>query len=71
MAEYSERIRRVINRNKKYIIRLKVEQTLKYGGNVYEIREFSEEMVKEMEEMAQPQPQPVAIPEELILGLME
>lgn len=71
MAEYSERIRRVINRNKKYIIRLKVEQTLKYGGNVYEIREFSEEMVQEMEEMAQPQPQPVAIPEELILGLME
>lgn len=38
MSEYSNRIRRIVNRNKKYIIRMKVEQTLKYGNNVYEIR---------------------------------
>lgn len=35
MGDFSDRIRRVINRNKKYVIRLKVDQTFRYGGNVY------------------------------------
>lgn len=39
MGDYSNRIRRIINRNKKYLNKLKVEQTYKYGSNVYEIRE--------------------------------
>lgn len=38
MGDYSNRIRKIINRNKKYLIRMKVEQTIKYGNNVYELR---------------------------------
>lgn len=35
MADYSNRIRKIINRNKKYVIRLKIEQTVQYGANTY------------------------------------
>lgn len=40
MSDYSNRIRRIINRNRKYIIRMKVDEVVKYGNNVYEIREI-------------------------------
>ena len=45
MGDYSNRIRRIVNRNKKYLIRLKVEQTIKYGNNIYELRELDESLL--------------------------
>lgn len=38
MSEFSERIKRIVNKNKKYVIKFKVDQTVRYGTNVYEIR---------------------------------
>ena len=45
MGDYSNRIRRIVNQNKKYLIRLKVEQTIKYGNNIYELRELDESLL--------------------------
>lgn len=50
MSDYSNRIRRIINRNKKYLIKLKVEQTLRYGNNIYEIREVDENVLEQGDE---------------------
>ena len=38
MSTYSGGIRKIINRNKKYVINLTVSQTIKFGNNVYEFR---------------------------------
>ena len=38
MASYSNNIRRIINRNKKYVVHLAVKDTVKHGGNIYEFR---------------------------------
>lgn len=38
MATYSNQIRKIINRNKKYVIHLAVKETIKHGGNIYEFR---------------------------------
>ena len=62
MTEFSNRIRRIINKNKKYVIKLKVEQTVKYGTNIYEIRELSEQLAIDEAEQNAPQPVPVAFP---------
>ncbi len=35
MGDYGNRIRKIINRNKKYIIKMKIEHTIKYGTNIY------------------------------------
>ena len=70
MADYSNKIRRVINRNKKYLIRLKVQQVLKYGEIVYELREIDESIMKEEEEVVA-KPAPVIIPEEQINQIIE
>ncbi len=38
MSTYSNQIRKIINRNKKYVINLVVAETVRYGGNLYEFR---------------------------------
>lgn len=38
MSAYSNNIRKVINRNRKYVVSLKVEESIKYGANLYELR---------------------------------
>ena len=38
MSTYSNNIRKIINRNRKYIINLKVQESIKYGANLYEFR---------------------------------
>lgn len=63
MGEFGKRIHRIINRNKKYIIKLKIEHTVKYGTNVYELREIDEGMLQADEDNASKPPQ-VIIPEE-------
>ncbi len=35
MATFTNNIRKIINRNKKYIINLAVADSVKYGANVY------------------------------------
>lgn len=38
MTTYSGGIRKIINRNKKYVINLAVSETVRCGNNVYEFR---------------------------------
>ena len=38
MSTFTNNIRKIINRNKKYIINLAVGESVKYGANVYEFR---------------------------------
>ncbi len=38
MSAYSNNIRKVINRNRKYIVNLQVQESIKYGANLYEFR---------------------------------
>ncbi len=38
MSTYTSSIRKIINRNKKYIINLAVAESVKYGANVYQFR---------------------------------
>lgn len=38
MSNYTQQIRKITNRNKKYIINLAVQESVKYGTNVYEFR---------------------------------
>ena len=38
MSAYSTNIRKIINRNRKYVVSLKVQESIKYGANLYEIR---------------------------------
>lgn len=38
MATYSNNIRKIINRNKKFVIHLAVSETIRHGGNIYEFR---------------------------------
>lgn len=38
MSAYTSNIRKIINRNKKYIINLAVAESVKYGANVYQFR---------------------------------
>lgn len=38
MSTYTSNIRKIINRNKKYIINLAVAESVKYGANVYQFR---------------------------------
>lgn len=38
MGTFTNNIRKIINRNKKYVINLAVAESVKYGGNVYEFR---------------------------------
>lgn len=47
MADYSNRIKRITTKNKKYLIRMKVEQTVKYGTNTYELREIDENLMQQ------------------------
>jgi hypothetical protein len=39
MSAFSNNIRKIINRNRKYIINLKVQESIKYGANLYEFRD--------------------------------
>jgi len=39
MSTFSNNIRKIINRNRKYIINLKVQESVKYGANLYEFRD--------------------------------
>jgi hypothetical protein len=36
MSGYSNNIRKIINRNKKYVTNLAVAESVKYGANIYE-----------------------------------
>jgi hypothetical protein len=38
MSAFTNNIRKIINRNKKYVVNLAVAESVKYGGNVYEFR---------------------------------
>lgn len=38
MSTFTHNIRKIVNRNKKYIINLAVSDSVKYGANVYEFR---------------------------------
>lgn len=38
MASFTSNIRKIINRNKKFVIGLAVKESIKYGTNVYEFR---------------------------------
>lgn len=38
MSSYTNNIRKIINRNKKYVINLTVQESVKYGANIYEFR---------------------------------
>lgn len=38
MTNYSTQIRKIINRNRKYIVNLTVQESIRLGANVYEIR---------------------------------
>jgi len=35
MSSFTGNIRKIINRNKKYVINLSVSESVKYGGNIY------------------------------------
>ena len=70
MSDYSNKIKRIVNRNKKYLIKLKVDQTIKYGTNVYEIREMDEILMREEEETVA-KPAPVIVPEDEIASIVE
>ena len=50
MSNYTDRIRRIVNRNKKFVIKLRIIETLKYGGNIYEIREIDENLLDQIDE---------------------
>lgn len=63
MSDYSNRIRRIINRNKKYLIKLKVQQTLRYGNNIYEIREVDENVLEQGDEQIA-KPTQIIVPQE-------
>ena len=38
MGTYSNQIRKITNRNKKYVINLAVAESVRHGGNLYEFR---------------------------------
>lgn len=38
MSGYTVNIRKITNRNKKYVINLTVSESIKYGANLYEFR---------------------------------
>ena len=38
MSVYGDKIQRITNRNKKYIINYKVDKVIRLGQNIYEIR---------------------------------
>lgn len=71
MGEFTTKIRRIINKNKKYVIKLKVEQTVKYGTNIYEIREIDEKILKNNDNVVVTAPPPPVIPEEEISKMVE
>ncbi len=48
MSAYSNNIRKLINRNRKYIVNLQVQESIKYGANLYEFR--AEENINDNEE---------------------
>jgi hypothetical protein len=52
MSTYSLNIRKVINRNRKYIVNLQVQESINYGANIYEFR--VEENIDEEEESKKP-----------------
>lgn len=62
MSEFSDRIRRILNKNKKYVIKFKVNQTVKLGTNIYEIREIDEMMLERLDEQDS-KPAPIVIPQ--------
>jgi predicted transcriptional regulator len=64
MASFTNGIRKIVNRNKKYIINLAVAESVKYGANVYEFR--LEDPNEHEEENERKQSQQIALPEEEI-----
>lgn len=50
MSTYSNQIRKIINRNKKYVINLAVAESVRHGGNLYEFRIDNIADYKEQEE---------------------
>jgi hypothetical protein len=63
MSAYSNNIRKVINRNRKYIVNLQVLESIKYGANLYEFR--LEENINENDEESK-KPMNVIVPTEEI-----
>lgn len=62
MSTFTNNIRKIINRNKKYIINLAVAESVKYGANVYEFR--LDEAADHDEENERKQSQQITFPEE-------
>lgn len=55
MSTFTHNIRKIVNRNKKYIINLAVSDSVKYGANVYEFRMEDPNEQEEHEERKQSQ----------------
>lgn len=55
MSTFTHNIRKIVNRNKKYIINLAVNDSVKYGANVYEFRTEDPNEQEEHEERKQSQ----------------
>lgn len=68
MSTYTSNIRKIINRNKKYIINLAVAESVKYGANVYEFR--IDEVSDPQETDHKAQNQNFVIPEEEIARIV-
>ena len=67
MSRYTNEIRKIINRNKKYVIDLQVKESVKYGTNLYEFREKPPEEDSQAPVVAQ---QKASLPEEEIAALL-
>ena len=55
MSTFTHNIRKIVNRNNKYIINLAVNDSVKYGANVYEFRLEDPNEQEEHEERKQSQ----------------
>lgn len=62
MATFTNNIRKIINRNKKYIINLAVNESVKYGANLYEFR--LDDTNEHEQESERKQSQQITFPEE-------
>jgi hypothetical protein len=67
MASFTSNIRKIINRNKKFVISLAVKESIKYGTNVYEFR-MEDNIDKEEDEKQKTNN--VVIPEEDIAKIV-
>ena len=68
MTNSTNNVRKIINRNRKYIVNLTVQESVKYGTNVYE---FRLEDVNDEDEDENKKATNIVIPEADIVRIVE